>query len=355
MIASPALPGRHRMRGATLIDVLVGSVIGILAIVLATRALVATLAMQRSAAASAEAEQAALLSTFAIGEVVAGAGAGIAAAAAWLDSCPATADIATSLRPVSVLIAGSGRAELADSLTVKRTLQARMAAPAAVAAASAAGAPFSVRSPDGFAAGDRIVAIGRDGTCAAGTVTSVGAQAGGIAALGYSPATFAMPPTGLVLDLGPAAAASTLRLDVAAGSLRSTDVSNADAPNPLVANVVNVKFQYGIDRNGDGTLDEWVAAQAASGMDAASVLAAPAAALARIVAIRVGVLTRSEAVDPQATSAFHWTLFDCAPAPPAACPGRIDGTIAAAPGGNYRHATREAVFPLYNTLWNRPN
>ncbi|HEX7329742.1 MAG TPA: PilW family protein [Casimicrobiaceae bacterium] len=342
------------VRGATLIDVLVGSMIALLAIVLAARAFVATLDLQRSAAATADAEQAALLATFAIGEAVASAGAGIAAASTWLDSCPAASDIAQTLRPVSVMIVDSGRADLSDTLTIRRALQDRIAAPAAVAAASAAGTPLHVRSPDGFAPGDRVIAIGRDGSCAGATLISVTPGAGGVTDLGHDAAVFAMPITGLVLNLGRAAEASTLRLDVGSGSLRSTDVSNADAPSPLVANVVNVKFQYGVDRNGDGTLDDWVIANAASGMNPASVLAAPAAALARIVAIRVGVVTRSESTDPQATSAFRWVLFDCALSPPATCPGRVEGAIAASPAGGYRYATREVVIPLYNTLWNRP-
>lgn len=341
-------------RGATLIDVLVGSMIALLAIVLAARAFVATLDLHRSAAATADAEQAALLATFAIGEAVASAGAGIAAASTWLDSCPAASDIAQSLRPVSVMIVDSGRADLPDTLTVRRVLQSRIAAPAAVAAASAAGTPFYVRSPDGFAAGDRVIAVGRDGSCAGTTLASVTPGAGGVTDLGHDATAFMMAATGLVLNLGPKAAASTLRLDVASGSLRSTDVANADAPSPLVANVVNVKFQYGVDRNGDGTLDDWVAADPRSGMDPASVLAAPAAALARIVAIRIGVVTRSESADPQATSAFHWVLFDCALSTPATCPGRVAGTIAGSPAGGYRYATREVVIPLYNTLWNRP-
>ncbi|HEX8740335.1 MAG TPA: PilW family protein [Casimicrobiaceae bacterium] len=351
---SRADPSRSRIRGATLIDVLVGSMIALLAIILAARAFVATLEVQRSAAATADAEQAALLATFAIGEAVASAGAGIGIASTWLDSCPAASDIAQSLRPVSVMIVDSGRADLADTLTIRRALQGRIAAPAAVAAASAAGTPLRVQSPDGFAPGDRVIAIGRDGSCAGATLTSVTPGAGGVTDLGHDATALAMTATGLVLNLGSAAAASTLRLDVGSGSLRGTDVSNADAPSPLVANVVNVKFQYGVDRNGDGTLDDWVVANTASGMDPASVLGAPAAALARIVAMRVGVVTRSESTDPQATSAFRWVLFDCALSPPATCPGRLEGTIAGNPTGGYRYATREVVIPLYNTLWNRP-
>lgn len=341
-------------RGATLIDVLVGSMIALLAITLSARVFVAALDLQRSAAATAEAEQAALLATFAVGDAVASAGAGIAAAGTWLDSCPAAPDVAQSLRPISAMIVDSGRVDMPDVLIVRRVLQSRIAAPAGVAGASAAGAPWHVLSPDGFAVGDRVIAIGRDGSCASATLTSTTAGPGGVTDLGHDAASFAMPATGLVLNLGRAAMASTLRLDVASGSLRSTDLSNADAPNPLVANVVNVKFQYGVDRNGDGTLDDWIVANTVSGMDRASVLAAPAADLARIVAIRVGVVARSESIDSQATSTFRWMLFDCPIPASGSCPERVDGTIAADPAGGYRYATREVVIPLYNALWNRP-
>ncbi|MGH8800950.1 MAG: PilW family protein, partial [Casimicrobiaceae bacterium] len=305
-------------------------------------------------AASAEAEQAALFATFVIGDAATGAGAGIAAAAAWLDSCPVSTEVATTLRPITVLIVDSGRPDQPDSLTMKRVLQARTAAPVPMADTSSAGASLRVRSPDGFETGDRLITIGRDGTCNASVVTTVTPLTGGVTELGRSPASFPMPITGLVLNLGPSAGASTLRFDVASGSLRSTDLSNAGVPNPLVANVVNVKFRYGVDRNDDGALDEWMAADAASGMEAASVLAAPAATLGRIVALRIGVVARSESIDPQAAASFRWTLFDCAPAPPTTCPERIEGSITAPPGGGYRYATRELIIPLYNTLWNRP-
>ena len=53
--------------------------------------------------------------------------------------------------------------------------------------------------------------------------------------------------------------------DVASGTLRSTDRANGDAPSPLVSNVVNLKFQYGIDSDGDGMLDTWVRAEPPGG------------------------------------------------------------------------------------------
>lgn len=339
-------------RGGTLVDVLVGTAIAIIAVVAIQRTFVTTLAIQRSAVAAAEAEQSALLATFAIGESAMSAGAGIASASADLDTCPASADAAVSLRPIGILVVDSGSADRPDTLIVKRSMQARMPAPAAVSGPAAPGAPIRIRSPDGIAAGDRIITIGRDGTCAQAVVASAASDVDGVTELVHDATGWTMPANGVVVDLGPAGLASILRLDVGGGSLRSTDLSNADAPSPLVANVVNMKFQYGVDRDGNGTLDEWVAADRASALDASSVLAAPATVLARIVALRIGVVARSEAFDPRAPS-YHWVLFDCAPALPSGCPGRIEGVIPATGEGGYRYATREFAIALYNTLWNR--
>jgi hypothetical protein len=135
--------------------------------------------------------------------------------------------------------------------------------------------------------------------------------------------------------------------------LRSTDVLNGDAPVPLVSNIVNLKLRYGVDRNGDGALDDWVAATAAEGLDAIALLSAPRVVLDRIVALRIGVIARSEEFDRMATSDYHWVLFDCELADKTACPGRLEGTIATSAAGGFRYRSSETIVPLRNSLWNR--
>jgi hypothetical protein len=46
-------------------------------------------------------------------------------------------------------------------------------------------------------------------------------------------------------------------------------------------------------------------------------------------------------------------LFDCELADKSACPGRLEGIVAAAAGGAYRYRTMETVVPLRNVLWNQ--
>ena len=345
---------RHdRQTGLTLVDVLVGVTIGLISMVVVHQAFVAFGQLRRTASAAADAEQTASFAVAMLATAVGNAGAGIAAAARWLDPCPPSPDIAATQRPIVAMAIDGGAGDRPDSLVVRQAYQPRLALPAAFATAAPAGSAFRVQSPDGFAVGDRVVAISRSGICAAAEVTAVATDAAGISEIAHTPVEVDLPVTSLLLNLGAANRASTLRFDVASGVLRSTDVVNADAPVPLVSNVVNVKFQYGIDRDGDGVLDDWVGAVAAAGLDATSLLSAPRAVLDRLVALRIGVVSRSEDLDPQATGSHRWVLFDCELPDRSACPGRLEGTIGASAAGGFRYRSHEVVVPLRNTLWNR--
>jgi type IV pilus assembly protein PilW len=225
--------------------------------------------------------------------------------------------------------------------------------PARFVAAAAPGDAFRVEAVDGFDVGDRVIATSRTGECATTDVTAVTPLGAGVVDIAHSAVTVALPATSLLLPLGGANRGSTTRYDVVAGTLRSTDLGNGDAPNPLLSNVANLKFQYGIDSDGDGLLDTWVDADAAGEWSNAKVLAAPLATLERIKALRIGIIARTEFRDRAQTRGFHWVLFDCEQDDKALCPGRLEGTISAAATGGYRYRVLESVVPLRNVLWNR--
>ena len=349
----PGRPGPTAETGLSLVDVLAGIAIALIAIVVVHRAFVAIGELRRDASALADAEQTASFAVSMLATAAGNAGAGIGTAARFLDSCPASADIATTQRPIPAMVIDGGGADRPDALVVRQAFQSRLGAPAAFAVAAAAGTSFRVQSPDGFAVGDRIVAISRTGVCAPAEVTGVTAAAPGITAVAHTTVDTDLPVTSLLLNLGTASRASTLRFDLASGVLRSTDVLNGDAPVPLVSNIVNLKLRYGVDRNGDGALDDWVAATAAEGLDAIALLSAPRVVLDRIVALRIGVIARSEEFDRTATSDYHWVLFDCELPDSSACPGRLTGTIAASAAGGFRYRSGETIVPLRNSLWNR--
>jgi type IV pilus assembly protein PilW len=343
-----------RVHGVSLVDALVGLAIAMVALVVAHRTFLAFDTVRRNASAAADAQSSGAFALFAIASHVANAGAGITAASAWLGTCPAGADAASTLRPLAVLITDSGRADRPDTLVVRQGLAPMIAVPAAFASAAAAGESFRVQSADTFRVGDRVIAVSRTGACAMAQVTGVGAPAAGVVDLAHSAVAIDLPATSVLLNAGPAAQAMATRYDVASETLRTTDVTNGDAPVPLTSNVVNLKFQYGIDSDGDGALDTWVSAAAAGEWSPAALLAAPPATLARIRAVRAGIVVRSERPDRALARDYRWVLFDCEAADKAACPGRLEGTIAATANGAYRYRTYEIVVPLRNVMWNRP-
>lgn len=343
----------ERARGASLIDAIVGLAVAMIALVVVYQAFVAADTVRRNAASVADAQGAGAFALATLVTQIGNAGAGWAAASRWLDSCPAAASITTSLRPILVLITDGGAPDRPDSLVLRQTFAHALAFPAAIASAAPAGTHFRVESPDGFAIGDRVFAITRGGNCVATTVTAVSPAVAGIVDVTHTGITIDLPVTTVLLDVGSAALPSLLRFDLASGALRSQDLANGDAPVPLVSNVVNVKFQYGIDSDGDGALDTWVRADAAAGAwSPAAVLAAPRATLARIKALRIGIVMRTENRERGLARDFHWVLFDCADDDKSACPGRLEGTIAASASGSYRYRVLEAVVPLRNMLWN---
>ena len=340
---------RPPQRGGSLAELLVGVLVGLVVIVVMLDVFANTEALKRNATGLAEAQQTGALSTFILGVELANAGNGLAAAAHALAACPDTGDIATTLRPIPVLITAAAAAGTPDAVVVNYGGAAALAAPMPFAAAAPAGSAYRVHAPTGFAAGDEIVAIGPGGRCAATTAITVSPpDADGVADIAHANLTDAFPATAGLLDLGPQGGRRRVRYDVVDGTLRSLDLAVPEAtPNPLASNVVNMKLQYGVDTDDDGYLDSWASATAAP-WDPPSVLAAPAAALARITAVRLGLVVRSDTYDRAVTAPYDWVLFDCAEEDKARCPGRLAGTLPP----HWRYRMYETVIPLRNAIWN---
>ena len=349
----PAGTAPRRTHGVTLIDVLVGLCIAIFTMAVAYQAFVVLQALRFNAAAAADAHGNGAFALSALAIQTGNAGAGLASAARWLESCPPTADIATTQRPVVALITDGGAADRPDSLVVRQSLAPGGAAPAAFVSAAPAGASFRVQSIGGFAVGDRVIAISRTGTCVTSEVTGIASDGPGILDVSHTPLAVDLPVTSVLLNLGPSTRASTARYDIVSANLRSTDMTNGDVPNPLVSNIAHLKLQYGVDSDGDGTLDTWVSGDPAGGFGPAALLAAPLATLERIKALRIGIIARTERPDRSRTDAYHWVMFDCDLDDTRACPGRLEGTIAATSSGGYRYRILETVVGLRNATWNR--
>ncbi len=340
---------RSPQSGSSLAEALAGLLVGLAVTIVVLEVFAGTEAIKRNAVGLADAQQAGATSLFTLAVELANAGHGIAPAAHELATCPDSGDIATTLRPIPVLITAGRAADAPDAFVVNYGVGTALATPAPFATAAPTGSAYRVAAPTGFAAGDAIVAIGPDGHCAAGTAVAVSSpDADGVVEIVRTDASDAFPAAAVLLDLGPKGRVARLRYDVVDGALRSLDLATPGAtPNPLASNIVAMKLQYGIDSDDDGFLDNWFAASAAP-WDPPTVLAAPAATLARIKAVRLGLIARSETFDGGVTSPFHWVLFDCPEQDKARCPGRLSGALPA----NWRYRVYETVIPLRNAIWN---
>jgi type IV pilus assembly protein PilW len=340
---------RPRQFGASLVALLVGLVVTLVVTVVMLGVFAGTEGWKRNTTGVADAQQTGALSTFTLGIELANAGSGLAAAARELATCPDTGDIATTLRPIPLMITAGPTAAAPDAVVVNYGVGAALATPMRFASAAPAGAAWRILAPTGFAPGDAIVAIGPDGHCAATTAASVSPpDPDGVVEIEHPNLADTFPVASVLLDLGPKDQVQRVRYDVVDGALRSLDLATPGAtPNPLASGIANMKLQYGVDTDGDGFLDSWVSATAPP-WDPASVRAAPAPALAQVKAIRLGLIVKSETVDRTVIAPFDWVLFDCEQQDKARCAGRLAGTLPA----NWRYRIYETVIPLRNVIWN---
>jgi type IV pilus assembly protein PilW len=382
-----AIRPRREQHGFSLIEIMIGLVIGLIAVLVIYQIYTVSEGFKRNTTAAGEAQMNGLFSTFVLGMELSNGGAAMAVSAADLASCVDTGNIATSFRPIPVLITDGGGDSSPDSFVVNYSMATTLAGTAMFNADAAAGAKYEIQSSGGFHIGDLIVGIanpaGTNGNCASSKVTQVDPvtvpptcdpndpnKAGNCLAnvtithtgTGISFTGTGLPGSSTLFNMGPADRAQKIRYSVNNGVLYSTPLLDSNgAPaalpgNPLASNIVNMKVEYGIDNNLDqlGLLDTWVQATAGAGWDPAAMLPASLTKINQVKAIRIGIIVQSEQFD-QTLGPYDWVLFDCADVVKANCPGRLTGTIAAqtTPPGNWRFRKYETVIPLRNEIWNK--
>jgi type IV pilus assembly protein PilW len=396
MNSNAAAPRSHRMqRGFGLIEIMVGVVIGLIAVLVIFQVYTVAEGFKRNTTAAGEAQMNGLFSTFVLGMELANGGAAMAVSAPDLASCADTGNIATTFRPIPVLITDGGGNANPDSFVVTYSIATTLASTAMFNADAAAGQSYQIQSPGGFHDGDLIVGISAPtaayppgAACASSKITAVSAPGtvdvdiSGIltkvanVTITHTGTTISYsgdgrPGSSTLLNMGPADRAQKIQYSVNNGVLYSTPLLDSNgAPaalpgNPLASNIVNMKVEYGIDSNLDPKrlLDTWVQASAA-GWDPATLLPAPITTINQIKAVRIGIIVQSEQFDKDLAGFtggdylngdYNWVLFDCADAVKANCPGRLTGSVpaSASPPGNWRFRKYETVIPLRNEIWNK--
>jgi type IV pilus assembly protein PilW len=363
--------------GVGLIEVMVSIVIAMLLVLIIYQIYEISEGQKRTITAGSDAQQNAAFGLYALTRDLAIAGNGIASASDLLQSCvnanlalPASRTAPDPLQylvPLPVIIKAGADVNTPDEITVFYGGSGSLST--AVPLTGPQNPAYQVSAPIGFSPNDIIaVVLPATSKCTLSTIDSAGVavDVNGIATLTHT--RFAGDPdtgyTGAasLINLGQAAAMGRVvySVDLTTNSLRSQDqftktspLTTATTPVPLVSDVVNLKAQYGLDTDNDGIVDTWQGATGAV-WDSANLPAQPIATLKQIRAVRVAIVTRSAqyekdpitAGSPPGMPAGQLGLF-CDPAPTCAYTVTLS-----ADNQHYRYKILETIVPLRNALWN---
>jgi len=384
---------RARQQGASIIELMVGVLIGMIVVAVVYNVLVMAEGYKRSTIGVADAQITGQLTQFVLGRELANGGAAMMIGVDELSRC---AD--WRLKALPAAITAGANANTSDSLLVFYSTSPRVVHPVRFSNYSnTTPTPFIVDSPNGFKPGDWLIATNRQANCALTRATGIvqpddsvwpPANVEGQVKIAYAPAITAgwvLNTDWRLVNMGPQVARVRYSVDAAKAQLNSQNVNWRD-PGwplpvvPLAQNVVLMKAQYGVDflplpaaGGPDNVIDCWTPADnsntCGNGVDysgptdvtsdtGGGVFATNAntARLRSIKAVRVAVVVRSEhqeRPDPVMWASLvnqtAW-LFNCA-ANDATCQSRIqiDNTVL----NDYsRYRIYETVIPLRNALWN---
>lgn len=378
---------RVRQRGASIIELMVGVLIGMIVVAVVYNVLVMAEGYKRSTIGVADAQVTGQLTQFIVGRELSNGGAAMMTGVDELSRC---AD--WRLKAIPVAITAGASATTSDQLLTFYSTSPRIMHPVRFANLSnTTPTQFIVDSPNGYRTGDWVILVRRlQAECALTRVTNIDQPDGsayppadidGRVRIFYAPAVTAgwtLNTDWRLINMGPQLARVRYTVDAAKAQLNSQNVNWLDAGwplpvVPLAQNVVLLKAQYGVDTDADNIVDCWTAADNANtcgnGVDysgptdatistGGGVFATNAntAQIRSIKAVRVAIVVRSEhqenpdpVLSASLVSQTAW-LFNCA-ANDATCQSRIqiDNTVL----NDYsRYRIYETVIPLRNALWN---
>ena len=363
-----------RQRGLTLVELMVGMAIGIIAVTIITQVLALAENQKRTTTSGSDAQVNGALALYTLQRELQMAGYGLITIADVL-GCETRAqrggvNQTWTLAPVVIT---EGAVGAPDSLSVLSAAKTSPALPTKVVENHETTATeFLVGSPVGIAAGDVLIAVPDtiDAThwCSVFNATAVisdaagnhvAHQAGAAGPWNQTPASTIFPASGYAAGSYLINVGQLLRrvysVDVATQSLQ-TQVQNTQAglalspPDTLYPQIVNMKAMYGKDTDADGVVDTYD-----------NVTPATAVAWSQVLAVRVAVVARSGQYQKD-TVTFAEPVWDFGSSP------TVAGSIAcAAPNAankcvtlkidglpdwdHYRYKVYDSVVPLRNMLW----
>jgi len=373
--------------GFSLIEIMVGLVIGMLGIMVIFQVFAVSEGQKRTTTSGSDAQQNGGYAMYLLASHVRAAGSGFAiattpnllgcniggiAAPAFMAPAPPAA------RMLPVLIADGGGGA-SDSLTVMFGTASGIANRVGFSGAAGAGTnAIPVTSTFGFNVNDLVLAVEQVGvmpaTCAIQQITAAPPVVPGPMAVTTLAAAYSS--SALLVNLGPGPdpavagdqnangpvltqlAVRNSPAGSASFSLAALDLlgrpPGSGAPTALVDDVVNIQAQYGVDTNADDVIDVWV--EPTGAWDAAVLTPTQST---QIKAVRVGIVARSGLMEKPVGGVCNTTV--AAPMVlPAVAAGGGSPAKPAAPAmdtagipnfGCYRYKVFETVIPVRNVIW----
>ena len=364
-------PTPRRQRGISLLEMMVGIVIGLVCVLIIVQTLSVWESRKRTVASGTDAQISGTLGAFLLDRDLRLAGYGFGLATAQIMECDVIAtktgrsggaDFRFPFRPVQIT-KGTGAASDTVSVLYGNSSYFVSSQPLLATTATAAATTKRLKSREGFQLGDKVVVTGNDPVdCQLVEVTgqtltedtTIEHEAGKIyTTLTGAAKTASMNPTGgtgttfttgRVYNLGPTPA--RVVWTVANGSLTHYNfIDDGDSTKAVgvASDVVTLKAQYGVDTSGNGKVEsgEWYDTLPLT------------ANWTQVVAVRFGLLLRSRQQE-RATSNVTATAPSWAGG--AFVMANLDGSsgtasAASADWRNYRYRVYENVVPLRNMIW----
>ena len=352
----------RRQAGFTLIELMVGVLIGLLATTAVTFVLVNSEGQKRTTTAGADALVNGALALTTLQRTVQGAGYGYAAAPAVIgcalssDYGGAASGLPATLAPVVIT---QGAAGAPDSIRVFSSGKKTFAIPLPVVGYTVGDPDFSIASVRGIETGDLVVAAKSVGSpCEMFRVTGIASATKinkdpGDPWNGPNYPANAYSDTHLLINMG---APVDVTYSIDSNSLRarslSIDAGGAPVYDPgtgveLFPNIVTLRALYGKDTDGNGSLDQWDNVTPATNADWLKVLAVRVAVVARSAQYEKEEVTQADPAWDVGSAVAVAGSADCGASK---C---LTLTVSAdADWKHYRYRVFDTVIPLRNMLWN---
>ncbi len=352
---------RSLQRGVGLIEIMIGVLISMLMVLIIYQVYEVSEGRKRTITSGSDAQQNASYGIFLIGQDLMGAGQVISASTTALAGC-------AMLRPIPAVISAGATDNDPDAITVLYGGSSSLSTPAPLLSSADVGTgtpgAYLVAGPLAFSPNDMIVAV-QGANCTLSVVNAAGVSVAaptGIATINHTlTATPGNNTTAIygavvasLVNLGQVAAPgeaarfgrTLYSVDPVTRTMRTQNLlPTAQAATPAVSNVINLKAQFGLDTDNDGTVDTW---QPATGIwSAANLPLQPQATWQQIRAVRVAIVTRSDQFEAEAVSPGTLEMF-CTSIP-CAVAMTLDSDAQ-----HYRYKVLETTIPFRNALWNAP-